>query len=148
MSPALNTGYSLLINVHEKILPSFSSCRIQTCMCLTSPLKKKVALACNSYYCLGGRSRQFDSCVCSTLTVHVRSTDFGIGYFLLEEHLTVYYTVFEFYEDRHRAARRVFTAQRTERCSQTELGVCTLNVSVRRPNSAFALRTWAFAERT
>ena len=36
------------------------------------------------------------------------STDFGVSYFLLEKHLTVYYTVFEFYEDRHRAARRVF----------------------------------------
>ena len=34
------TGYSLLINVYEKILPSFSSCRIQACMCLTLPLKK------------------------------------------------------------------------------------------------------------
>ena len=29
------TGYSLLINFHEKILPSFSSCRIQACMRLT-----------------------------------------------------------------------------------------------------------------
>ena len=31
-------------------------------------------------------------------------TDFGVSYFLLEEHLTVYYTVLEFYEDRRRAA--------------------------------------------
>ena len=36
------------------------------------------------------------------------STDFGVSYFLLEKHLTVYYTVFEFYEDRCRAARRGF----------------------------------------
>ena len=41
------TRYSLLINVHEKILPSFSSCRIQACMRLTLPLKKG-ALAYNS----------------------------------------------------------------------------------------------------
>ena len=34
------TGYSLLTDVHEKILPSFSSCRIQACMRLTLPLKK------------------------------------------------------------------------------------------------------------
>ena len=37
----------MLINVHEKILASFSSCRIQACMRLTLPLKK-VTLACNS----------------------------------------------------------------------------------------------------
>ena len=41
------TGYSLLINVYEKMLPSFYPCRIQACMHLTLPLKK-VALACNS----------------------------------------------------------------------------------------------------
>ena len=35
----------------------------------------------------------------------VQSIDFGVSYFLLEE---LYYTVFEFYEDRRRAARRVF----------------------------------------
>ena len=35
----------------------------------------------------------------------VQSTYFGVSYFLLEE---LYYTVFEFYEDRRRAARRVF----------------------------------------
>ena len=36
---------------------------------------------------------------CLQLTVRIRSTYFGVSYFLLEEHLTVYYTVFEFYED-------------------------------------------------
>ena len=38
--------------------------------------------------------------------MRVQSTDFGVSYFLLEEHLTIYYTVFEFYEDRRRAVRR------------------------------------------
>ena len=48
---------------------------------------------------------------CLWLTVRVRSTEFGVSYFELEEHLTIYYTAFEFYfyKDRHRAARRVFT---------------------------------------
>ena len=32
--------------------------------------------------------------------------------------------------------------------SQTELGACTLNMSVHRPNLAFALQTWAFTEQT
>ena len=41
------TGYSLLINIHVKILPSFSSYRIQACMRLTLPLNK-VTLVCNS----------------------------------------------------------------------------------------------------
>ena len=44
---SLLTGYSLLIFVHEKILPCFSSCSMQACMHLTL-LLKKVALACNS----------------------------------------------------------------------------------------------------
>ena len=45
------TGYSLLINIHEKILPSFSSCRIQAGMHAFIFTTKKVALlplACNS----------------------------------------------------------------------------------------------------
>ena len=42
------TGYSLLINIHEKILPSFSSCRIQAGMHAFNFTAKKVALACNS----------------------------------------------------------------------------------------------------
>ena len=41
------TGYSLLINIHVKILPSFSSYRIQACVRLTLPLNK-VTLVCNS----------------------------------------------------------------------------------------------------
>ena len=41
----MDTVYLLIFM--KKILPSFSSCRIQACMCLTLPLKK-VALACNS----------------------------------------------------------------------------------------------------
>ena len=41
------TRYSLLINVHEKILLAFSSCRIQACMRLTLP-HKKLALAFNN----------------------------------------------------------------------------------------------------
>ena len=42
------TGYSLLNSVHEKILPSFSSCRIQACMHAFNLPLKKVAIACNS----------------------------------------------------------------------------------------------------
>ena len=49
------TGYSLLIDVYEKILPSFSPCRIQACMRLTLSLKK-VALACNNYTGWVGRA--------------------------------------------------------------------------------------------
>ena len=94
------TGYSLLINIHEKYYLSFSSCRIQACMRLTLPLKK---LHWPVTAVLVEWAEQ-----CLRLTVRVRSTDFGVSYFLLEEHLTVYYTVFEFYEDRRRAARRVF----------------------------------------
>ena len=71
-------------------------------MCLTLPLKN-VALACNSYTGWVGGAYQ-----CLQLTVRVQSIDFGISYFLLDEHLTVYYTVFEFHEDRCRAAQRVF----------------------------------------
>ena len=74
-------------------------------MRLTLPLKK-VALAYNS--CPGRVGGAGNLIVVPVVTVRVRSTDFGVSYFLLEEHLTVYYTVFEFYEDRHRAARRVF----------------------------------------
>ena len=62
-------------------------------------LLKKVALASNS--CTGWASG-----ACNLIAVPAvnRSTDFGVSYYLLEEHLTVYYTVFEFYEDRRRAA--------------------------------------------
>ena len=94
---------SLLIYVQEKILPPFSLCTIQACMRLTLPLKK-VALTCNS--CTGWVSRAGNSIAVNS---RVRSTDFSVSYFLLEEHLTVYYTVFEFYEDSRRAAWRVFT---------------------------------------
>ena len=66
---------------------------------------KKATLACNS--CAGWVGGA-GNLIAVPAVVHVRSTDFGVSYFLLEEHLTVYYTVFEFYEDRYRAARRVF----------------------------------------
>ena len=99
------TGYSLLINVHEKILPSFCLCRIQTCMRLTL-LLKKVALACNS--CIGWVGGACNLIAVLPVNSLRTSTNFGVSYFLLEEHLTVYYTVLEFYEDRCWAARRVF----------------------------------------
>ena len=38
----------------------------------------------------------------------MQTTDFSVSYFLSKEHLTVYYTVIEFYKDRRRAARKVF----------------------------------------
>ena len=64
---------------------------------------KKVALACNS--CagwVGGAGNLI------AVPAVIQITDFGVSYFVLEEHLTVYYTVFEFYKDRHRAVRKVF----------------------------------------
>ena len=107
----LNEVYSKLLRLRStvcslifgKLLPYFSLFRIQACMYLTLPLKK-VALACNN--CAGWVGGVGNL---SEVNSRVWSTDFGISYFLLEGHLTVYYTVSEFYEDRYRAARRVFT---------------------------------------
>ena len=67
---------------------------------------KKVALACNS--CTGWVGRAGNLIAVAAVTVRIQSTDFGISDFLLEEHLTLYYTVFKLYEDRHRVAQKVF----------------------------------------
>ena len=62
--------------------------------------------ACNS--CAGWVGGAGNLIVVPEVNICVRSTDFGVSYFLLEGHPTEYYTVSEFYEDRRRAARRVF----------------------------------------
>ena len=53
---------------------------------------KKVALACNS--CAGWVGGAGNLIAVAAVTVRIQSTDFGISDFLLEEHLTLYYTVF------------------------------------------------------
>ena len=78
-------------------------------MRLTLPLKKlHMPVTANS--CAGwvGGAGNLIAVPAAAVNSPRTSTDFGVSYFLLEEHLTVYYTVFEFYEDRCRAARRVF----------------------------------------
>ena len=77
-------------------------------MRLSLLLKKKVALACsNCAGWVGGAGNLI--AVPAVNSPRTEDTDFGVSYFLLEEHFTTNYTVFEFYEDRRRVAQRVFT---------------------------------------
>ena len=87
---------------------------------------KKVSLACNS--CAGWVGGAGNWYQCLRLTVCVQSTtaDFGVSYFLLEKHLTIYYTAFGFYEDRHWVAWKVF-AEMTYRFCYTPRFSCLVS---------------------
>ena len=100
--------------IFMKILPSFKFFVQDRDMHAFNFTAKKFVIACNS--CAGwvGGAGNLIAVPAAAVNRPRTSTDFSVSYFLLEEHLTVYYTVFEFYEDRCRAARRVF-AERTYR---------------------------------